>query len=75
MNLRDVDKRWQSGEKLNGVWFSQNDDVEILSGPDVGHIGAVILLLELEPEPLYLVELGSGRGDRTLRQSALRSSE
>jgi hypothetical protein len=64
-----------AGEKPDGVQFAQNDAVEILSGPDTGERGAIILLLALEPEPCYFVELGSGRGDRNIDQSALRPIE
>jgi hypothetical protein len=75
LNLRGVGDRWLAGEAIAGVKFAQNDPVEIVSGSEAGEGGAVILLLDLESDPLYLVELGSGRGDRKVRQSALRMSE
>jgi hypothetical protein len=75
LSLRGVGDRWLAGERLAGVNFAQNDAVEIVSGSEAGERGAIILLLDLEPEPLYLVELGSGRGDRKVRQSALRMLE
>jgi hypothetical protein len=75
LNLRGVGDQWLAGEKPTGVRFAQNDAVEIVSGSEAGEGGTVILLLDLEPEPLYLVELGSGRGDRKVRQSALRVLE
>jgi hypothetical protein len=73
VNLRGVGDRWLAGEKLAGVRFAQNDAVEIIAGPETGACGAIILLLGIESEPLYLIELGSGRGDRKVRQSALRT--
>ena len=73
MNRRGVGDRWLAGEKLAGVSFALNDEVEIVAGPEAGEGGAVILLLNIDPDPLYLIELGSGRGDRRVRQSALRT--
>jgi hypothetical protein len=42
------------------VAFTLNDSVRLISGPRTGELGATISLLLLDPEPIYLVELGSG---------------
>jgi hypothetical protein len=54
-------ERWFANDLPEGVAFEINHSVEIVSGPFRGKGGAVISLLGLEPEPRYLVELGSGQ--------------
>jgi hypothetical protein len=62
---------WMGGELPYGVEFSPSDSVEIAFGPLQGQRGAIITLTALEPEPLYLLELGTGeeveRYQRVLR--------
>ncbi len=70
--LRGIGDQWLEGSPVAGVTFQLNDAVEIVSGSRAGAIGSVILLLGLEPEPAYLVELATGAGDARVRQSALR---
>jgi hypothetical protein len=47
-------------EPVEGIAFLLNDSVQVTSGPHSGSRGAVISLLDSEPTPLYLVELGDG---------------
>ena len=56
----DVINHWLAGSSLPGVAFSQNDPVIVTFGSDDQRPGSVISLEALEPEPRYLVELGSG---------------
>jgi hypothetical protein len=56
----DVINDWLAGGCLPGVAFSQNDPVIVKIGSDDQRPGSVISLEALEPEPRYLVELGSG---------------
>ena len=56
-----VDNGWMAGHQPDGVLFGLGDTVEVLAGLRRGQTGAVIALLGLEPEPRYLVELGSGQ--------------
>lgn len=63
--------RWLAGEAVPGVLFALNDSVRIVGGAHAGEGGSIILLIGIRPEPTYLVELGSGRGDVRLRQSEL----
>jgi hypothetical protein len=74
MNIRGLGDRWLAGGAVPGVDFAHNDSVEILTGPHAEERGAIILLLGVEPQPVYLVELGSGRGAVRVRQSGLRAS-
>ena len=73
--LRGLGDRWLAGERVPGVIFAHNESVEILAGAHAAEVGAIVLLMGIEPEPTYLVELGSGQGDVRVRQSALRSME
>jgi hypothetical protein len=66
--------RWLAGEAVSGVEFALNDAVLIDGGPHTGEGGSIILLVGIRPEPTYLVELGSGRGDVRVRQSELRGA-
>jgi hypothetical protein len=63
--------RWLAGEAVPGVDFARNDSVRIVAGAHTGESGSITLLIGIRPEPTYLVELGSGRGDVRLRQSEL----
>ena len=66
-----VGDRWLAGEALEGVRFAAPDAVEVLIGRREGDAGTILLLVALEPEPAYLVQLGSARV--RLAQSALRA--
>jgi hypothetical protein len=57
----EVEGRWIEGHLPDGVEFGLGDIVEVLLGHQRGQKGAVVALLGLEPEPLYLVDLGSGQ--------------
>ncbi len=75
MNIRGLGDRWLAGQAVPGVAFAQNDSVVIHVGPHAGEGGAIVMLVGVEPEPVYLIELGSGRGDVRVRQSGLRAVE
>lgn len=64
--LRD----WMEGALAGGVRFGPGAAVRIDSGQNLGALGAVVTVLDFEPEPLYLVELEGGEDVRVL-QSAL----
>lgn len=53
--------RWMAGELPPGVHFKLNESVRVVAGWHGGMSGSVIALLGLEPEPQYLIELGSGQ--------------
>lgn len=72
MDVRGIGDRWMAGEEIPGVTFGLGDRVEILEGPNADERGAIIFLVAVRPEPLYLITLGSGRGDVRVRQSGLR---
>ena len=64
-------ERWMSGAAVPRVGFALNEPVVITSGPHAGTLGTVVSLVSLRPEPVYTIELGPGRGDLHLPESAL----
>ena len=70
---RGAGDRWLAGEPLPGVRFGAHDAVEVLIGRHEGERGAILLLVALEPEPAYLVEIAGER--RRMLQSALRPAD
>jgi hypothetical protein len=70
----DLSRRWMAGENLPGVTFTLHQPVSIATGLSSLKSGSVIFLLGLEPEPKYLVELGSGE-DIEVFQRSLRTAE
>jgi hypothetical protein len=68
---QDVLERWMAGAPVPGVGLAFCEPVVIREGPFAGCLGTVISLIALEAEPVYTVELGAGRGDVHLPESAL----
>ena len=68
----DTVDRWMAGDLPTGVRFALNEPVEIRFGARRGTKGCVISLVGLEPEPRYLVELGSGE-NMEVRQFSLQA--
>jgi hypothetical protein len=66
----EVINAWMAGSSPAGVHFQLNAAVKVLEDCAPPGLGSVISLLALEPEPRYLVELGSGH-DVEVSQSAL----
>ena len=60
-----------SHKPVPGVVLGHNDSVDIIGGEHAGDSGAVISVEEIGDDPLYLIELGSGK-DAIVRQSLLR---
>lgn len=63
-------QRWLAGEVIPEVGFHLNDSVLVVAGSLAGSVGAVISLERMDPEPSYIVELGSGN-DVHLLQSQI----
>jgi hypothetical protein len=73
MDRAQIDWHWMRHEPIEGAAFTLNHPVHVTGGPYAGASGSVVSLLTLDPEPGYLVELGTG-GDVELSQSQLRSA-
>ena len=69
--IRGQGDRWLDGEPIDGVSLELNARVRIVDGRDTGKTGSVAFLMNLDRDPLYLVELSAGTGDVRVRQSAL----
>lgn len=70
MSVRGLGDRWLAGESVPGVTFARHDQVRITTGAREGALGVIGLLVALEPEPQYFVELREG-GSIRVRQSRL----
>jgi hypothetical protein len=62
---------WHDGLPVAGARFMVNDRVMVVGDDQQGEQATVVWLLEVEPAPLYLVELASGR-DIQVYEQALR---
>ena len=72
LEIRGVGDRWLDGEKIDGVEFPLHARVMITLGRHAGKIGTVAFLMNLDADPLYLVELAAGTGDVRVRGAGLR---
>ena len=68
---RGAGDRWLAGETVEGVTFTPDQVVELARGPRAGEQAVVLLLVALEPEPMYRVLARKG-DELHVRQSALR---
>ena len=59
-----------AGEKIPGVEFFLNDPIKIVNGVHKGDKGSVISILNLIPEPKYLIENSMGK-DLEVKQSEI----
>jgi len=74
MATAELAQRFLNRESIPGVYFQHNDRVRIASGEHLGKIGWLVTVLQLEPEPKYVVELESGHDAKVL-QSELRKED
>jgi hypothetical protein len=73
VTLHGAGDRWLAGDAVDGVAFALHDQVEIVSGANAGERGSIVLLLGLEPAPVYLVRLAATDRHVRVRQPALRA--
>jgi ribosomal protein L24 len=69
---RDEHNDFLARRRLAGVSLEHNDYVKVVSGSHVGDAGSIISVEELGDDPVYLVELESGK-DARIGQSNLES--
>lgn len=67
MQTVDLENLFLSHLPISGVNFEHNDSVEIMSGEHEGKFGSLVSICALEPEPIFLIELGSGFDIRALQ--------
>lgn len=66
----DIGQAFLNREEIVGVLFIHNDYVRVVSGELSGSFGSLVTVLELEPEPLFILELETGF-DVRVRQSEI----
>ena len=71
MTQKELEKRWQTTEGIDGVRYRYSDLVLIKSGRNAGKTAEVIALISLDPEPMYLVVFPPKEEPHALRQSEL----
>ena len=71
MEVRGQGDRWLAGEPVDGVALELHARVRITEGRYTGKTGSIAFLMNLEGDPLYLVELSAGTGDVRVPQSSL----
>jgi hypothetical protein len=68
----ETEQRFLAGERSEQVRFGINDTVRITSGPHAGRTAAVVSLVAVEPEVVFLVEPGTPPwGDLEVSQASL----
>lgn len=60
MNSAELCQAFLNHTPIEGITHSHNDYVQIVSGAHVGKSGSLVTVLQLTPEPLFVVELESG---------------
>jgi hypothetical protein len=55
----EIEQRFFAGERSEQVRFAINDSVRVTSGPHAGRTAAVISLVAVDPEVVFVLEPGS----------------
>ena len=71
-DIRGLGDRWLDGEPIDGVDFPLHARVMLTLGRHAGKTGTVAFLMNLDEDPLYLVELKDGSGDLRVRGGGMR---
>jgi hypothetical protein len=72
----DIEEAFLSGQRTAKTRFAVNDGVRVLEAEGPNTLGSVVAIVELNPEPIYLVELASAPyGDLKVSESALEKVE
>lgn len=60
MNSAKLCQAFLNNTPIEGVIYSHNDFVKIVSGEHEGKFCSLVTVLQLTPEPLFIAELESG---------------
>jgi hypothetical protein len=66
-NLNFIDA-WFENKEIPGVSFSLNDSIIVTSGELKGKRGAIVSLLDIKPNVMYLIEDGSGNDFKVIQE-------
>lgn len=61
-------------EPISGVRYFHNDYVRVIGGPNAGESGSLVAVLELSPEPKFVLE-SEKHGDIEVLQSEIERVE
>lgn len=75
MITKEIEKQFYEGNRTSTVPFIINDAVEIIEGEYKGKSAAVISIEQIEPELIYLIELGDGAGDVVINGKWMKLAE
>ena len=68
----EIEQRFFAGERSERVRFAINDSVRVTAGPHTGRTAAVISLVAVEPEVVFLLEPGTPPwGDMEVPQASI----
>jgi len=72
MSKSEIDRLWMDLKPVPGAKFKLNDNVIFIDNDFANKVGAVISLIELLPEPVYIVELlEPPYGDIKIKETSL----
>jgi len=57
----ELETQWTTAEGVDGVCYRFGDLVEVEKGKSKGAAGEIIALVAIDPEPIYLIELPTGK--------------
>ena len=73
MTQYELENLWVKSS-IPGVAYRFYDKVRVTSGEQAGEVGHLVALVTVEPSPMYVIELSTGKG-LTLLQSDLELME
>jgi hypothetical protein len=74
MLSHDLGQAFLNRDVIPGVFFFHNDFVRVVAGPYKGGAGSLVTVLQVNPEPHYLLELESGY-DVEVAQSEIENAD
>lgn len=60
MTASNIAQKFLNREPISGVRFEHNDCMRIIAGVNKGKFGSLVTVLEIAPEPKFVLELDSG---------------
>lgn len=57
---KEIEEAFFSQQRGDKVKFAYNDSIEVTSGDHAGKKGIIVLLIEMDPQPQYMLSLDDG---------------
>jgi len=74
MPALDLGQAFLNRDAIPSVLFFHNDFVRVVAGPHKGGAGSLVTILEVDPEPRFILELESGY-DVEVAQSEIENAD